>query len=279
MWHEWVAGSAIWTSPVYGFAAVWELAKGRRRRRRIEWMSEGVSECGWRLDSGHLTWPEMRRLQLSFKKKTFMVDSVGLFNSRENGNWMGRAGAAAKTHTCTQKDTELCRYSLMQKHMDIKTNKHAPMSIKSHFFTAPQTNEPHTCTKTCSHPLNLAHTHTYTDISKAGVLWLRGKQLEWRLQWRWWAVTIWRSTCLPASSASGINHLPNNWASVDQHVSLCHLVFTLVCVVYVATTPQMWCFPRLLQSHSQSIIVSSPEWTVRCSDQRSFDQALTPCLI
>lgn len=51
--------------------------------------------------------------------------------------------------------------------------------------------------------------HTNTHLSPgAGVLWLRGKQLEWKLQCWQWAVTIWISACLPASSAGSTNYLP-----------------------------------------------------------------------
>lgn len=47
--------------------------------------------------------------------------------------------------------------------------------------------------------------HTCQKVG-AGVLWLRGEQLEWRLQWQWRAVAIWKRARLRASSSSSINH-------------------------------------------------------------------------
>lgn len=158
---------------------------------------------------------------------------------------MGRADAAAQTH---RKHAETSRFTLMQ-YTDTKEHIHAYTHTLLHVHILSDVFTPTEC---------YTRTHARTHISRAGVLWLRGEQLEWRLQWWWWAVTIWRSTHLPASTASSINlSAPSNW--VDQHVSLCHLGFTHIYVQYLwLQHPKRDASLGLLQPHPDSVIVSFP---------------------
>lgn len=103
---------------------------------------------------------------------------------------------------------------------------------------------PHTCRK-YFYSGSYIHKDMLTHISRAGVLWLRVEQLEWRLQWWWWAVTIWRSACLPASSACGMNHLPTTgcqWINMFLRVTWSSHI--RVCMCYIQYLAH-WCFPRL----------------------------------
>lgn len=107
------------------------------------------------------------------------------------------------------------------------------------------TNNTHThIFKSHAHTHQISHTHIHTHLSRAGMRWLRGEQLEWRLQWQRWAVTIWRSTCLPASSASSINHLPTIGCQRINMFLFFFFPYSRACTVSTETSSQAQCFSR-----------------------------------